>query len=158
MIKNKGIFSRVVLLLLVLVFAQESHSQLRQQQDFGVGLSIGEPTGLSARYNLDPVCAFDLGLSWSFINGGAFHVHGDYLYSILRVFDIEYRPVDLYFGLGARAKFSNDLLLGARLPVGLSYTLASMPLELFVELAGIFDLSPSTDFSFNGLIGARYYF
>jgi hypothetical protein len=65
----------------------------------------------------------------------------------------------LYFGIGGRIIFqSNDTNLGIRVPVGLDYLFSSAPVDIFLEVVPILDLTPSTDLDFGGGIGVRYWF
>jgi len=55
-------------------------------------------------------------------------------------------------------KDNADDVLGVRIPVGLAYEFANHPFDIFVEIVPILDITPDTDFDFEGAIGARYYF
>ena len=46
-------------------------------QGFGLGVIIGEPTGLSAKDWTSKTTALDLAAAWSFSHDSAFHLHGD---------------------------------------------------------------------------------
>jgi hypothetical protein len=63
-----------------------------------------------------------------------------------------------YVGVGGRVVFSDDATIGVRVPLGLDYMFSNAPVDIFVELVPILNLAPSTDFDFNGGIGARYWF
>ena len=52
---------------------------------------------------------------------------------------------------------NSDDKIGIRIPVGLSYLFANSPLEFFVEVVPLLDLSPDTELDFNGGLGLRYY-
>jgi hypothetical protein len=47
---------------------------------------------------------------------------------------------------------------GIRVPVGVSYLFAHEPIDLFLEVVPIMDVTPATDLSVNASLGARYYF
>lgn len=55
-------------------------SSLAQDRGFGLGVILGEPTGLSGKYWVSSKNAIDGGLAWSFRRSGFFHVHADYLW------------------------------------------------------------------------------
>ena len=126
---------------------------------FGLGIILGEPTGLSFKQWITGANAVDAGAAWSFDNPSAFHFHMDYLY---------HRGVDLssdvggfmfYFGIGGRFKAEeDDSRLGVRVPLGLDYVFDDTPLDLFFEVAPIMDLAPETEFRVNGGFGIRYFF
>src|SRR5690242_7239277 len=50
--------------------------------DFGVGLMLGEPTGVSVKKWLSRTTAFDLSLSYSFFS--FFQITGDYLWHLTK--------------------------------------------------------------------------
>lgn len=140
------------------------------QRDFGLGVIIGEPTGVSAKWWVSRGNAFDAGAAWSFADNPSLQVHADYLYHRNYYFDSPDLEGTLpwYFGIGGRMKLSDDNdpgrrnvdddLLGVRFPVGIGKIFDEAPIELFVELVPIIDIAPETDFSINGALGARYYF
>ena len=51
-----------------------------QESGFGIGIMIGEPTGLSMKQWLNSSNAIDAGVGWSFTENGSIHLHADYLY------------------------------------------------------------------------------
>ncbi len=63
----------IILLLL-------ASSAMAQDRGFGLGVILGEPTGLSGKYWTSSTNAIDGGLAWSFRHAGFFHVHADYLW------------------------------------------------------------------------------
>lgn len=142
-------------LLLIGLFVPSASAQ----NDLGIGVILGEPTGLSAKKWLSNEHAIDAGLAWSFSHDDRVQIHGDYLYHRVRAFstdDVQGR-IPFYFGIGGRAVLGDDALLGVRLPVGVGKTLRSAPVEFFLEIVPILDLAPDTDFDLNGALGVRYY-
>lgn len=111
-----------------------------------VGMIVGEPTGVSVRVGTVQAHA-----AWSFRDDGALHLSAD---KVLRFGNMETGLV-WYVGLGARAKFADDVRIGPRVPVGFLYPDAG-PFEVFVEVAPILDLTPETTLRVNGGIGLRY--
>jgi hypothetical protein len=91
-------------------------------------------------------------------DGGALHVHADFLVHSFNLINVSQGQLPLYFGIGARLKLSEDPLVGVRVPFGLAYLFGSAPLDVFLELVPILDLVPGTYFHFNSAIGVRYYF
>ncbi len=122
----------------------------------GLGVMLGEPTGISLKSWNNSRTAFDLGLAWSLSGKDAVHIHGDHLWH--KWLDVENGNLAFYYGIGARAVFSDDTYFGARIPFGLNYLIEDSPVGLFFEVAPIVDFLPDTDGDANGGIGIRYYF
>ncbi|MFC1799735.1 hypothetical protein ACFL2Z_02350 [Candidatus Eisenbacteria bacterium] len=127
--------------------------------DFGLGIILGEPTGISFKQWLTERNAIDAAAAWSFGNVSAFHVHMDYLYHGPLGADVDPGGMLYYVGIGARLKATEgDSRIGVRLPLGLDYVFDDTPIDIFFEIAPILDLAPSTDFRMNGSLGLRYFF
>lgn len=126
----------------------------------GLGIIVGEPTGISFKQWLDGRNAIDAAAAWSFADEGAAHLHLDYLWHFFdRIEDVESGSFPLYIGIGGRVKFDeDDALLGARIPLGVNFILDEAPFDFFLEVVPILDLAPDTDFRLNAALGARYYF
>jgi len=131
---------------------------LAQADGIGVGIILGEPTGLSGKLWLTEKTAADAAVAWSMWDGGALHVHADFLVHSFNLINVSQGQLPLYFGIGARVKLSDDPMVGVRVPVGLAYLFGSAPIDVFLELVPILDLVPATDFDFNSAIGIRYFF
>lgn len=156
--KTSTILFKLLFIPLVIGFiaVDESKAQFKAG-DFGLGVIIGEPTGLSAKYFTGQSNAFDFGLAWTLGENGNFHAHADYLFHKFDLFDVDSGIMPLYFGIGGRVKAGNNAKLGVRIPVGVSYHFPNDPIEIFFELVPVLDLAPSTSFSGNGGMGIRYY-
>lgn len=139
------------------------------QGAFGIGVIVGEPTGLSFKSWLNNTHAVAAGLAWSFSENESLQFHADYLihdFNMLRPADFEGR-VSLFYGLGGRIKLEDDdgrgrneddTLVGIRIPLGITYHFPQKPVELFGEFVPILDVAPDTDLDINLAIGARLYF
>lgn len=125
--------------------------------NFGVGVMIGEPTGISIKSWHNANSAFALGAAWSLTENEALHLHGDYLRHVW-FRNVEHGGMAFYFGVGARVIFADDAELGIRVPLGLNYVFEEAPFDLFVEAVPILNLTPSTDLAGNGAAGIRFYF
>lgn len=150
----KKIFSIIVLVIMFI-----NIKTFAQDKGVGIGAMIGEPTGLSAKYWLNDINALDFGLAYSFVrNNSAVSLHADYIYHAFDVIKSNYR-IPLYYGFGARLRFVNgaDNSLGARGVIGLAWLNDQAPLDVFFEVAPVFNLFPSTSLNLDAAIGARYY-
>ncbi len=134
--------------------------------DFGFGIILGEPTGLTIKGDLGGSNAWDAAIgSGSF---GSLRIHGDYLWNINA---FKSREVGLYIGLGGvlglgRGKgifFKKDerkgeeTVFGVRGVFGLNAMPFSAPVELFVEVAPVIGLVGGTGVGTDVAIGVRYY-
>lgn len=152
---KKIIFPAAVLMFLVLNVSNKA-----QDKGFGVGVIIGQPTGFSAKNWINSVNAIDFGLGFSFAkDDNRVHIHSDYLwhnYSLIQSterFALYYGP-----GLKLRTGKSNDAELGVRGVLGLEWLSQRIPLDVFIEVAPVFNFVPGTGFKMDAGFGARYYF
>jgi len=129
-----------------------------QNKGFGLGVIVGEPTGVSFKYWTDSNSAFDGAVAWSFIDGGALHLHADYILHSFNLIRVASGSLPFYYGIGGRIKFLDDAGIGVRVPVGLAYLFGGTPIDIFFEVVPILDLAPKTDFKINAAIGGRYFF
>ena len=156
------------LILYALSSASLNHQLLVARPGFGIGVILGEPTGVSIKNWLSNRQALDAALAWSLDDDGGFHVHGDYLVHHVRSWRVpELRGgMRFYYGVGLRLRTyrhdhkgdNGDTLFGVRFPLGLNYVFHSVPFDFFVEVVPILDLVPGTDFDLNAALGARIYF
>ena len=146
----------IVLFLFITFFVSNSTSA--QDKNIGLGIIVGEPTGVSIKYWTSSTTAFDGALAWSFIDGGAFHIHADYIFHNLNLIRISGTKIPFYYGIGGRIKTANKTQIGVRVPLGLIYMFNNAPVDIFFEVVPILDLAPKTDFRINAAIGARYFF
>jgi hypothetical protein len=125
----------------------------------GVGISIGNPTGLNGKYWLDGNKAVDGGAAWSLGKHSNFSLHSDYLFHNDGAFYFnDVHPLDLYYGIGGRMEFADDIEVGVRIPVGLTHKVESEEADVFAEIAPIVDFISKTGIELHFLFGARYYF
>lgn len=125
----------------------------------GLGISVGNPTGLNGKYWLDSSKAVDAGMAWSFGKHTDFSLHSDYLLHKDAAFYFnDIHPLDFYYGIGGRMEFSDDIELGVRVPLGLTHRFEQESADVFAEVAPIVDLVSKTGLEIHLLFGARYYF
>ena len=125
----------------------------------GIGLSIGNPTGFNGKYWIDEKLAVDGGLAFSLGRHTELSIHSDYLLHNKSAFYLNnVHPLDLYYGLGGRMEFSDDIEIGVRVPVGLVYLVEAHNADIFSEIAPIVDFISRTGLEIHLLFGGRYYF
>ena len=128
---SKSIF---IILGSIILFSSLSYSQDKR---IGAGIIVGEPTGLSFKYWLTEKTALDAGLAWSFVDENAFQIQADYLIHNFNLIKVSKGKLPFYFGIGGRLKFSNEVILGVRVPLGLAYLFSDEPIDIFLEIVPI---------------------
>lgn len=133
-------------------------SAASQEKGFGLGVVLGEPTGISAKGWVSPRGALDAGLAWSTRGTGYVHAHMDYLWHFKEVVNTSQQVLP-YLGIGGRILGSrNTAIAGVRIAGGVAWLPAGAPLDVFLEIAPIVDLAPATELSVDGGIGIRFFF
>ncbi len=149
------LFAGCILILLIL------NSGLQAQSDkLGIGVIIGEPTGLSGKYWIAEDKAVDFAIGFStFDDRNRMSLHADYLYHLAGVIPSN-DAIPFYYGFGIRLRTHSreEGSLGVRGVCGLLVNLREMPVELFFEAAPVFQLLPDTKLKLDAALGGRYYF
>lgn len=141
-------------------------------KDFGLGIMLGEPSGLSAKYWQSSNTAIDFGLTYAF--GNYFAFLADYLWefpgAIAPVNGSQFIP---YVGVGAmmivastggRASVfgtsytSTSLGLAVRVPFGIEFLPNGVSLGVFAEIVPGLGLIPGMFGLVQGDVGVRFYF
>ena len=149
---KKGV---LIIALAIMLFSGVARSQ---EKDFGLGIILGEPTGISAKKWLNDKSALDGAVAWSFVTPSSFHLHADYLFHDFNIFNVNKGKLPLYFGIGFRIKIGDDDSIGIRIPVGICYIFDQSPLDIFFELGPVLDLTPATKLRLTSSVGVRYFF
>jgi hypothetical protein len=156
-----GKMMRIITVALILVLAVMASAQVR---DFGLGLIIGEPTGLSAKWNFSPPSAIDFHLAWSFLGGG-FAGGADYLFHFGWL-DSPWRP---YLGVGGRVAVHEGkdngedldkagIHVSGRGLIGVEYLFLEGHMGVSGELGLGLYFIPAVGFDVSGGLALRYYF
>jgi hypothetical protein len=124
----------------------------------GLGIAIGDPTGITAKYWTGRNKAICGAMGWSFRDKGFLHINGDFIYHNFNLIDVGKGELPLYFGIGGRLAFKNKTEIGIRLPVGLVYLFSDAPFDVFFELSPYLNLYPETDFFLSASLGGRLFF
>ncbi|MCF7827087.1 MAG: hypothetical protein K9N29_10620 [Candidatus Marinimicrobia bacterium] len=135
-----------------------------QNRPLGVGLIIGEPTGLSVKLWTSSATAWDMGLGWSVSDRPdgdkltRIHLHIDYLRHAFNALNTA-ESLPLYYGFGGRfiGGSGDDGSLALRSVLGLAWQPHQTPLDLFVEIAPSLQIVPSSTFQLDAAIGFRYF-
>jgi hypothetical protein len=149
---------------------------------FGLGIVVGEPTGLSAKLYLAQPFAlqFGAGIVDDFGGRDGFNLNFDFIWHPAVLARNAALTMPFYLGVGARLAddrydyfvdnvryVDHDARLGVRAPFGLLLDFNRVPLDLYFELALVIDFVYFDDvvgpyhrdrLGWNGGIGLRYYF
>lgn len=152
--------TKKIALLFVLSVMVFSGTAVAAGGDFGLGIIVGEPTGIGGKLYLSKRNAIDGAVAWSLEHDNDLHIHGDYLYHDYTLIEVDSGELPVYFGIGGRIRLreNDDDRVGIRFPVGLDYIFSNAPFDIFLEIVPIMDLAPDTDFDLNGALGARFFF
>ncbi len=130
----------------ICLFAAQTHAEpVSHKEGWGLGLMLGSPLGINAKYWLGGANAFDLAIG----GGPGLRFHGDYDWGIAQVLrNKSDLTLDLYLGVGgvvgvgtgfcdyyADRLCQDKPFAGVRVPFGLDFRLARDPLNFGLELA-----------------------
>ncbi len=134
---------------------------------FSLGLSLGQPSGVTAKYNFSETVALDIGISYSFfwVHRG-YYVHTDIVHIFPRLLQIGKTHFPLYAGVGfgylgiQGFQDFGHYLLSIRVPFGVfhRFPLNRTYIEGFLEITPTVNILPIQSFTMAFRIGARYQF
>lgn len=164
---------RLALALAVLALAaparadDDDNARGADKGTLGVGIIVGEPTGVTAKLYIKDDQAIQAAVGSAFIGGGL-QLHADYVF---HPYILQSRPsfvLPVYFGPGVRlidytnGRDSSSFAIGARLVGGLLFDFKNVPLDVFFEVAGVLEYEfkdgEGGGLALNAGAGIRYYF
>ena len=118
---------------------------VKQREGWGLGLMLGYPIGLNAKYWLGGANAVDIAVG----GGPGFRVHGDFDWGLAQLLrNKSDLTLDLYLGVGGAIGFASGFcgyygdrfcrdrfVVGARVPFGIDARLRRAPVNFGLELA-----------------------
>lgn len=147
---------------------------LAQESEFGLGVTLGDPTGVDFKWNLNEHNALDFVVGYGAFGGAHFYTHVEWHHDWHLTELGERARMDLYTGVGAKLgvyyngyyywgraddDFRNSSAwFGIRAPIGLDFVFNNAPVDVFVELAPGMWLVQRPFFDFDAAVGARYWF
>ena len=131
-----------------------------QDSGFGIGVVVGEPTGISVKAWLAKNRAICGAAGWSLTGEKHFNINADYIFHNFELIKFEKGELPFYYGFGGRIKAKEGFKtkIGVRIPVGVDYFIPNAPLDIFLELAPVLDVIPETKIYLNGGLGIRFFF
>lgn len=128
---------------------------------FGVGAVLGDAEGLTAAYFVSETKYISASLG---LTGGKQNLNGNFLWNKKNLLTLGHQKFDVHFGLGGRFKEKDttkgvENFLGLRFPLGARYVFTKVSIDIFSELAFIYEIGgPSHDSELSLSLGARYLF
>lgn len=142
-----------------------NHSPPTTNGSLGLGLMLGDPTGVDLKYWLSGSNALHFGFAYSF--NDYTELMGSYLWEFPRAFGPRAKNQFVpYVGVGGALFYSttehpyygsSSAAFGVRIPLGVEYLPHGAPLGITAELAPGVGLVPSTFGFFQGFLGIRVY-
>jgi hypothetical protein len=151
----------------LLTTATISTAQAQTSEMFGLGVILGDPSGLSGKMKWDAAHSVDMALAYSSGRRNGLQLHADYLWDRARTWGTTEGPIDMYYGLGGRIITYNNrhdnrdeslISIGPRGSIGVNFNINNPNLEFFGELAAILELAPSVGVDLDAGIGCRIRF
>lgn len=122
----------------------------------GLGLFLGQPTGVTFELDLGPASWLDTKAAWNFAEGhGGYSIllQANYEYAFPGMLVIEAASFTPFFSL-----YDGGFGLGARVPGGVAYRFSNAPFELFIEAGLDIPMFPAFGVGASGGLGVRYRF
>ncbi|MGE0547333.1 MAG: hypothetical protein AB7O24_08910 [Kofleriaceae bacterium] len=143
---------------LVLVFVLLAAVPRSASADVGLGLFIGDPSGIDLKLDLGRRSALDILLGWNtFREGRSGYGHVTYLYTLAAGRGRSV-VVPLRLGIGGAVYgFRNDVDAGVRAPFQVGLRFRRTPIEIYGEVA-LFVTFLDDWWDVQGGLGLRFYF
>jgi len=146
--------------LLVLIFLFSTEWLIAQDKGIGVGVVLGDPTGITSKMWLDGRSALSVTAGYDFRSvGGTIHLNLDYFYHPWIV-ALDQGNILVYLGPGVGLGLHSKIGLTLRAPAGITYHFESYPLETFLEIIPALEITGpvGTGGWLGSYLGARWYF
>lgn len=146
---------RTIPFLLALLASAAVPAAAQYAGQYGTGIIVGNPTGITGKIWTSHSQAIDLGLGF----GPRVAVYADYL---VHGWGALPQPASgrfpVYFGVGAQFGGYLDATIGVRAVVGLAFWFSDRPLEIFAEAVPVYRVALAPRVRLGGGLGVRYYF
>ncbi len=124
-------------------------------REVGIGIVLGEPSGVLAQFFMTRKTLLDVTAAWSFDDW--FMVACDYqIYNYIADAPPEWR---WYYGVGGYAAFpeNDDGIIGVRVPLGISYSFPRSFIDVWLEVDPALKLAPKTEAAVQGGLGVTFW-
>jgi len=156
--------STCLCLLAILFGAAPVSANSRSGGALGVGLVVGEPTGITAEYYpRSPGFgqAVELTVGLDTFDDGHTYVHLIWKLYLTQLVRTSALDVPIYVGVGpwfAEGRGHDDIDIGGRMPFGIALDFRRAPLQVFLEIALQLEIVDDFHADIDCGLGFRYYF
>ncbi len=147
-----------VTLVLVIAWAARPVEAQPQADGLGVGLQLGEPSGVTLQWHNPRSLSWDFLAAWDFDDFLFLNVHGLYYSGLGRdnVVHVFYGP-GVFIGIEDGGNDGDDeTVVGISAALGIGFMLEQI--QLFASITPRLSVAPDTEGRVGAGIGARYYF
>lgn len=144
-----------VLLILALLATATPSLALEKGRELGLGIVLGEPSGVLGQFFMTRSSLLDVTLAWSLDDWAM--VAADYqIYNNLADAPPEWM---WYYGGGGYVAFpeNSDGIIGVRIPVGISYSFPRSIVDVWLEIDPALQLAPDTEAELQGGAGVTFW-
>ena len=131
---------------------QHGAHSFEANKTFGLGLELGEPSGLTGKVFVTKTSAIDFGVGYiydDYYYGDGIHLYADYLWHPMSLASTPAFELPFYIGGGLRFwdfKYCvanlctyDGSTLGIRVPLGIAFDFNNVPLDVFIQLVPVLD-------------------
>ncbi len=142
-------------------------------KSIGVGVEVGAPTNINAKFMVGPTNGVVVGVGGGIWYDLSLSLHADYLWHPI-VAEFDSGNFSAYVGIGGWASIGDGkgghfgyyqpfvdgsfFGIGARVPLGVSLAFDQVPIEVFAEIVPSVSVFPGIGVFGQGGLGARFYF
>jgi hypothetical protein len=141
--------------ILVLFLVCAGGGLAAEPRQFGLGLVLIDPSGLTGKAWLGSGRAVSGAVGWSEEHDHYLNIQADYLFYDRRIAGDGDLDLDAYAGVGGKIIFRDYDAAWFRVPLGLDIRLKKAPLDVFFEVAPYFNFET---IRVSGAVGLRYLF
>lgn len=145
----------LIILFAVLLVSFEKATAAEAGRELGLGIVLGEPSGVLGQFFMSRSSLLDVTVAWSLDDW--FMVAGDYqVYNNLADAPPEWL---WYYGIGGYLAFpeNEDGIIGARVPLGISYSFPRSIVDVWVEVDPALQIIPDTEAELQGGLGITFW-
>jgi hypothetical protein len=147
----------LLLAVAVTLVAGPSSAAVPRNNDVGLGIVLGNPSGVLGQFFMTRKALLDVTLAWSLNSDAALMAAVDYqIYNNIADAPAEW---SWYYGGGGYVAFpeNEDGILGVRVPLGIAYSFPRSIVDLWVEIDPGLQLIPDTEAEIMGGVGVTFW-